>query len=252
MLKKFPELNWSGIRTCQSFVRHKNLPKFEVVSQTIIRIMSIRARSPDIAHQRRCVERHGSLKKAVRLCNRCFYIKNRRKWLKEFDWLVESDETEFWGLSCKYCRDYGKTRPQDSTRGAVSCRASVWMRCKKGADGVLQKIDLGRHASNTDFHKVAMKAFLQGQSDSVAAAADSQSDECLFGPTAAQIRLALEVVRTPLGAQAAEFVRRAELANRSDASNYPVAHNKAYDHERIVGCLAKVLCFCRTYGHCLL
>ena len=148
-----------------------------------------------------------------------------------------------WGLGCKYCAQYAQGRANGAERApGVSSRDSVWVRCQKGVDGVLQKIDCERHGAQTDFHKAAQKAWLEGQGASEEASArGSEAQASLTCPTAGQIRLAIEVVRSPVGAQAADYSRRAELVSRSDSVSFPSAYNKPYIHERIVACVAKIL-----------
>jgi hypothetical protein len=115
----------------------------------------------------------------------------------------------------------------------------------------LQLEDLRRHAKWEVHHK-AFAAKLQvdivaaSQSSHEAAAASQTLGACAgtnanTTPTVAQFRLSLEVVNAPLGAQAAEYERKAFLANRSDPRNFPLAHCHRYDHMRIIECFSKAL-----------
>ena len=142
-------------------------------------------------------------------------------------WLVESHAPDSsWGLGCKICAS-ADNAPRNSltlfTKG-------------QNNDKVLQLEDLKRHAES-DFHMARCEnSNSMGRPGAVTAGQDGQAV-----PTAAQIRLALEVARCPLGAQGCEYARRAELASRSDSGNFPHQFNDRLMHMKVLECLSKVL-----------
>lgn len=60
-------------------------------------------------------------------------------------------------------------------------------------------------------------------------------------PTPAQVRLALEVLRSPGSAQGRSYEARCELAGRSDCKNFPLHRSSASEHARIMHAVAAVL-----------
>ena len=91
-------------------------------------------------------------------------------------------------------------------------------------------------------HSEAVRAELEQANPRPAELEETAEPMDSVGPTPALIRLALEVSATgALGAQAAEFARKAELAGRKDSANYPPTYAKPYMHFRLVNCLAKTL-----------
>ena len=60
-------------------------------------------------------------------------------------------------------------------------------------------------------------------------------------PTAAQIRLAVEVLRRPRSGQTVEFESKAKLSARSDPRNFPIAHSTTNEFGRITEAMARTL-----------
>ena len=185
-----------------------------------------RPRSPDGAHALRCQQRHGSVRKAVKSCNRCLFFKHRAKWCAQFTWLEESCQTEVWGLACKVCRQ----------RGDPSSSSSPWVTARKGCQGKLQVVEFRRHAES-DNHLGQLAASAPGPSDSSPAPKGTKQDV----PTPAQVRLAVEVAKNVFGAQGTEYERRAQLAGRSDFVNFPSQFNNRHVHGRLLRCLSEIL-----------
>lgn len=183
-----------------------------------------RPRSPDGAHALACQQRHGKVKKAVKACDRCFFMKHRARWTRRFPWLMESPETQGWGLGCRVCQDQKRANPD-----------TPWIRCTKGQNGKLQAVELTRHAECQNHVKLVVPG------DSCEGAVEEVEPKAPDVPTAAQIRLTVEVARNTFGPQNAEFERRAELAGRADGSNYPAAFNRRHVRPRLLRCLSEVL-----------
>lgn len=149
-------------------------------------------------HVIQCVRKHGT-KGAVRNCNRCKYVKNRSRWGVHCPWLVESPAPDSsWGLGCKICA-FADNAP--------------------------------RHSFTTAFQMARCENSNSADQPEVTAGQDGQAV-----PTPAQIRLALEVARCPLGAQGCEYARRAELASRSDSGNFPHQFNDRLLHIKVLDC----------------
>lgn len=179
---------------------------------------------PDEAHAAACIRRFGNGKLAVASCNRCKWIKNRHKWCKRCPWLREAS-TGQWGIGCVGCSQ------------SLGAGGSPFGRFTKGQTGVLQLEDLLRHSSS-EHHIAAMKDHHSSSGQPQPQEKQPGTSSC---PTAAQIRLALEICHCPLGAQANEYQRKAELASRGDSTNYPMSFNSRATHGKLMRCAAKVL-----------
>lgn len=197
-------------------------------------------RCSDGQHAQACVERFGSGRKAIKSCNQCKFLKLRHKWERRAPWLQQSAPDKMWGLGCRICNEASRSS------GIVSA-SSPWVAMTKGQSGILQIEDIVRHGEC----EVHLKAAAAESSSSLEASAeDSAQGKPCDTPTAAQIRLSLEVTRCPLGGQSVEFERKCELASRSDCYNYPRAFNSRHVHCQIVECLASVLPLCRGLCWC--
>ena len=133
------------------------------------------------------------------------WIKHRPSWTQRFAWLLENpDVGADWGLGCRLCSQH-------------SSSSSPWVTFSKGVSGsgVLQVKDFADH-EQSEMHKLSLSRSRPPTSEPAALAPDD-----IDVPTAALIRLSVEVAATPLGAQGLEFERKARLAARSDPANYP-------------------------------
>ena len=184
----------------------------------------------DEAHAVACVRKYGTGRNAVRSCARCKWLKNKAKWMRQCCWLIESASNS-WGLGCRICHGHpGHT--------------SSWTECTVGSSGFLQVEDLKRHG------QTAMHLQLSGKTKQAVppgVVRNQDSDDVLLPtslvPTAAQIRLSIEVARCPFGGQGAEFQRKAELGSRADPVNFPEIFNNRNVHARIIKCINAVLYF---------
>lgn len=114
-----------------------------------------------------------------------------------------------------------------------SQKLSLWALCCKGSSGKLQVCDIKRHEEcHVDSRAKPDRAPRVGQSD------HAQPPDV---PTAAQIRLCVEVAQNTFGAQSTEFERKAQLAGRGDKANFPDTFNHRHVHARILRCLSEVL-----------
>lgn len=153
------------------------------------------------------------------------WIKHRPSWTQRFAWLLENpDVGADWGLGCRLCSQH-------------SSSSSPWVTFSKGVSGsgVLQVKDFADH-EQSEMHKLSLSRSRPPTSEPAALAPDD-----IDVPTAALIRLSVEVAATPLGAQGLEFERKARLAARSDPANFPPAFGNRMYHGRIVTALATVL-----------
>ena len=116
---------------------------------------------------------------------------------------------------------------------------SPFIRCAKGTAGqdeVLQIEDLKRHAQS-DKHLDAISRLSRS-------AEEPEGDErssSVSGPTLAQVRLSLEVLRTVGSGQGPAYEQRSELARRADPSNYPLSRSSRHEHGRIIRAMCEVL-----------
>ena len=167
-------------------------------------------------------------------------------WKRRFDWLIveqgDGDQRQ-WGLGCRTCRKLHEQRQivPNATRAAAVLKDSVFIHCRVGQKGKLQVCTFVNHTTR-ECHSEAVRAELEQANPRPAELEETAEPMDSVGPTPALIRLALEVSATgALGAQAAEFARKAELAGRKDSANYPPTYAKPYMHFRLVNCLAKTL-----------
>ena len=154
-----------------------------------------------------------------------------------------------WGLGCSLCASYSSSS---------SASSSPWVTFKKGCGaGVLQVKDVADH-EKSDMHLTSLRRSRPtSEAEEPADALGLDVDV----PTAALIRLSVEVASTPLGAQGLEFERKAKLAARADAANFVPCFNNRMYHGRIITALATVLLlaltinfsvsclFCLAYWH---
>ena len=196
-------------------------------------------------------------KEAIKKCNRCRWIRFRQKWQKKLgNSLQEAPSTQPWGLRCRDC--YAACEQPESstssyilgTKGAkrsvvsgiewsasVVCfrTASAQVPASRFAD-VLQLEDLRRHQQST-MHIQALEK-LNGRGVAVEAV-DAVTVSTV--PTAAQVRLAVEVLQQPQAGQGASYASRCELGRRGDPSNFPWARSQATDHADIICHIATCL-----------
>ena len=178
---------------------------------------------PEYAHVMACIRRHGA-RGAVNKCNRCKFVKHKADWQSRLPWLAEQPlRHEPWGLGCSVC---------SAAQGSVP---SCWTVFSKGQRGVLQIEDLRRHGES-EAH-LANSGLRREPVPDVCPKPRSKHAV----PTAAQVRLALEVARSPLVGQGAEFERRSELASRTDRANFPDQFNHRSAHSKLIRCLALAL-----------
>ena len=191
----------------------------------------MRTYASEDAHAASCVARHGCGKSAVKNCNRCQWMKNRPRWIRACPFLVEAPSGPTWGLGCKVCASAESSQKKGTS----------WTEYTVGSSpaNVLQIEDLKRHAK-TALHQALMRSQGQGPGPAVPGDGGHWPQNSLV-PTAAQIRLSIEVARTPLGAQSLEYERKAMLAARSDQRNFPGSFNTRDTHSRIVKSIATVL-----------
>ena len=188
--------------------------------------MATRARSPDSEHAKACQAKYGGPRTAVKHCNRCAWLKHRHEWQRRFSWLCESPAPQPWGVGCSICC---------KLVGSGLC--SPWVVCSKGQRGKLQVIEMQRHAES-DLHVRTQCKDVETPLASVRVNTQNHDHDV---PSAAQVRLAVEVCNCTFGAQASEFERRSQLAARGDCQNFPQEYNKKYVHTRILRCLAHAL-----------
>ncbi|CAJ1449449.1 unnamed protein product [Effrenium voratum] len=100
-------------------------------------VQSPATRSPSPEHQRRCLERFGSLREARKACARCGYMASRASLRRlcfldaggqQRPWLAESSaEAAPWGLGCRLCAAAAEAHEAEAEeRGEAARRRSVF------------------------------------------------------------------------------------------------------------------------------